>query len=297
MDADTTSRASRRRSGNGCPGLRSRRCRPTSSRISRLCLLDSIGCGLFGAAQPWGAIAGDVAVGFSGGGTSSLFARADKVSPADAALANGTAIHGFEIDDAHVSSSLHPGAVTAARESRDRGSAWRLGRGFADGARGRLRDRPPRRRSAPASRIRPAAITSPARSAPSARPLRRRGSCDLIAAANRACARDRRDAGRRALRGAHGRDDQALPCRPRLAKRRALRAYLAQQGFTGSLDALEAPFGGFMSTLRGQFDAGDDPERSRRATGRPRGSGLKPMRPAPAPTPRSTACANCGRGG
>ena len=34
-----------------------------------------------------------------------------------------------------------------------------------------------------------------------------------------------------------------------------LGAYLAEQGFTGSLDALEAPFGGFMSTLRGQSDA------------------------------------------
>src|SRR5437899_10744647 len=48
----------------------------------------------------------------SRGGTSSLFARADKVSAGDAALANGTAIHGFELDDAHVSSSHHPGAVT-----------------------------------------------------------------------------------------------------------------------------------------------------------------------------------------
>jgi 2-methylcitrate dehydratase PrpD len=33
-----------------------------------------------------------------------------------------------------------------------------------------------------------------------------------------------------------------------------LAAYLAAQGFTGSLDALEAPFGGFMSTLHGQHD-------------------------------------------
>jgi 2-methylcitrate dehydratase PrpD len=33
-------------------------------------------------------------------------------------------------------------------------------------------------------------------------------------------------------------------------------AYLAQQGFTGALDVLEAPFGGFMSTLRGQSDPG-----------------------------------------
>jgi 2-methylcitrate dehydratase PrpD len=31
-------------------------------------------------------------------------------------------------------------------------------------------------------------------------------------------------------------------------------AYLAQRGFTGSLDAIEAPFGGFMSTLHGQSE-------------------------------------------
>src|SRR5436190_6441028 len=78
----------------------------------KLCVLDSLGCGLFGAAQQWGAIASETAVAFSSGGPCSLFARNDKVSPPDAALANGTAIHGFEIDDAHVSSSLHPGAVS-----------------------------------------------------------------------------------------------------------------------------------------------------------------------------------------
>src|SRR5215208_5122408 len=78
----------------------------------KLCALDSIGCGLYGAAQPWGRITADTAIALSGGGPSSLLGRAEKVSPADATLANGTAIHGFEIDDAHVSSSLHPGAVT-----------------------------------------------------------------------------------------------------------------------------------------------------------------------------------------
>ena len=41
----------------------------------------------------------------------------------------------------------------------------------------------------------------------------------------------------------------------RAAQSGVLGAYLAQRGFTGSLDALEAPFGGFLSTLRGQFDA------------------------------------------
>ena len=44
-----------------------------------------------------------------------------------------------------------------------------------------------------------------------------------------------------------------MPAAPRRAA--CSRAYLAEQGFTGSLDALEAPFGGFMSTLHGQSDA------------------------------------------
>src|SRR5581483_2242856 len=78
----------------------------------KTCLLDALGCGLFGAAQPWGVIAGNVAVAMSDGGACSLFGRRNKVGPGDAALANGTAIHGFELDDAHVSSSHHPGAVT-----------------------------------------------------------------------------------------------------------------------------------------------------------------------------------------
>src|SRR5262249_4015318 len=92
------------------------------------CLLDSLGCGLFGAAQPWGRITGDVAVAMSGGGGCSLFARPGTGGPADAAVRNGTAIHGFELDDAHVSSSLHPGAVTvpaalAVAQARDASGA------------------------------------------------------------------------------------------------------------------------------------------------------------------------------
>src|SRR5258708_39682352 len=47
----------------------------------KLCLLDSIGCGLYGAAQRWGKIAGDVVVGFSGGGAASLFGAPEKGSP------------------------------------------------------------------------------------------------------------------------------------------------------------------------------------------------------------------------
>ena len=89
-----------------------RRARPKSSRHLKTCLLDSIGCGLFGAAAAMGRASYPMSRSTSAAAApSSLFARRERVSPADAALANGTAIHGFELDDAHVASSLHPGAV------------------------------------------------------------------------------------------------------------------------------------------------------------------------------------------
>lgn len=78
----------------------------------KLCLLDSFGCGLFGAGQEWSRIAAEVALELSPGGPSALWGRAASASPADAAMVNGTAVHGFELDDVHTSSLLHPGAVT-----------------------------------------------------------------------------------------------------------------------------------------------------------------------------------------
>ena len=109
----------------------------------------------------------------------------------------------------------------AAGESRDRGSEWRLGRGVS-----RRRWRPATRSafasgSAPAFRIRPAAITSPARSARSARPPRRPRGSDLtpVQSAHALGIGATQAAG--LYVGANGRDDQALPCRPRLAERRA----------------------------------------------------------------------------
>ncbi|MBI3044563.1 MAG: MmgE/PrpD family protein [Betaproteobacteria bacterium] len=79
---------------------------------AKLCLLDGLGCGLFGSTRPWGKISADLARDLSGGGKSTLWGTNDGASPADAALANGTALHGFEIDDIHLRAMLHPGAVT-----------------------------------------------------------------------------------------------------------------------------------------------------------------------------------------
>src|SRR5262249_60490837 len=78
----------------------------------KLCVLDSLGCGLFGAMQPWGRIAADVAVSFSGGGPGSLFGRQGKGSPPEAGPAHGTPIHGFGLGEPPVSPPFHPRAGT-----------------------------------------------------------------------------------------------------------------------------------------------------------------------------------------
>ena len=93
---------------------------------AKLCLIDGLGCGLFGSIQKWGAITSEVAIESSGGGPSSLWGHRASASPGDAAFVNGTAIHGYEIDDVHLRGLLHPGAVTipavlALAESRKLG--------------------------------------------------------------------------------------------------------------------------------------------------------------------------------
>jgi 2-methylcitrate dehydratase PrpD len=219
----------------------------------KTCLLDTIGCGLFGALQPWGRIASDVAVGFSGGGPSSLLARGEKASPPDAALANGTAIHGFELDDAHVASSLHPGAVAfpaslaiaQAHGASGEQLLTALAVGYEIG-------------------LRLGVCAGLAHSTSGYHVTGTVGAVAAAAAAARALALSPTQfahalaIGATQAAGLYVARLGAMTKRfhaGRAAQSGVLAACLARQEFTGSLDALEAPFGGFLSTLHAQFEA------------------------------------------
>lgn len=218
----------------------------------KLCLLDSIGCGLYGATQPWGRIAGDVAVSLSGGGAASLFARVEKVSPADAALANGTAIHGFEIDDAHVTSSLHPGAVAlpaclAVAEAQG-ASGPELLTALAAGYEVGLRVGVCAGISHSTSGYH---VTGTVGSVGAAAAAARMAKLSPLQSAHALGIGATQAAGLYAARtGAMTKRFHA----GRASQSGVLAGYLARQAFTGSLDALESPFGGFMSTLHGEHD-------------------------------------------
>jgi len=104
---------------------------------ARRCVLDSLGCGLFGALQPWGKLMAEAVLEESRPGPCTLYARSEKLAPFAAALANGTATHGFELDDLISESLVHPGAVVVpaalAAAERVQASGARLLAGVAAG--------------------------------------------------------------------------------------------------------------------------------------------------------------------
>ena len=215
-------------------------------------VLDSLGCGIYGAAQAWGKIAGDTVVAFSGGGRASLFGRAEKVSAPDAALANGTAIHGFEIDDLHLAGMCHPGAVTipaalAAAEIESRSGKdflTAITAGYEAGI-----------------RVGICAGTSHATSGYHAT-----GTVGTICSAAAVARVLRLDAAQSThalgisatqAAGLYSARTGAMSKRfhaGRAAQSGVIAAYLASNGFTGSDVAIEAPFGGFLSTMHGESD-------------------------------------------
>jgi aconitate decarboxylase len=81
---------------------------------ARLCLLDTLGCGLFGASLPQASIVRDMLAAQGSSGTSLAWGTRDCFPAADAALVNGTAVHAFELDDLHPRSIVHPGSVVAS---------------------------------------------------------------------------------------------------------------------------------------------------------------------------------------
>jgi 2-methylcitrate dehydratase PrpD len=88
------------------------------------CLLDTLGCALFGSLQPWAKIMADEATTEGSRGRSTIIGREQTVAAPAAALCNGTAAHGFELDDLLDEAIVHPGAIIvpaalAAAESVD----------------------------------------------------------------------------------------------------------------------------------------------------------------------------------
>jgi aconitate decarboxylase len=82
---------------------------PVIERL-KLSILDTLGCGVYGSTTQWGRIVSDYARRVDG--RCILWGCGGQSDAANAALANGTMVHSFELDDVHYGGRLHPGGVT-----------------------------------------------------------------------------------------------------------------------------------------------------------------------------------------
>jgi len=85
---------------------------PTARAYALRCLMDNIGCGVYGAELEWTRIVAQFAVAEGSQGKASVFGGSP-IAPARAALINGVAISGYELDDLILGTLSHPGAVVA----------------------------------------------------------------------------------------------------------------------------------------------------------------------------------------
>lgn len=74
------------------------------------CVLDSVGCALYGSTAPWSDIVNRFIVGQGGVREASLWTTDFMGPAANVVLGNGTMIHSYDFDDYHAN-KIHPGAV------------------------------------------------------------------------------------------------------------------------------------------------------------------------------------------
>ncbi len=77
----------------------------------KLLILDSLGCALYGAHLEWCRILRNTLVFLDKDSSCAVWGTSDRLSAPHAALANGTQVQSFELDDVHRAGVLHVGAV------------------------------------------------------------------------------------------------------------------------------------------------------------------------------------------
>jgi 2-methylcitrate dehydratase PrpD len=86
----------------------------STAEAARWALLDTLGCTLFGAPEPWSQIMAQEVLAEGAQGRSTIVGQARAVPAPAAALCNGTAAHGFELDDHLDEAIVHPGAIVVS---------------------------------------------------------------------------------------------------------------------------------------------------------------------------------------
>lgn len=83
-------------------------------RSAQFALLDTLGCALFGSPEPWSSLMAQEVLSEGGRGRCTIVGQSQTVPAPAAALCNGTAAHGFELDDHLDAAIVHPGAIVVS---------------------------------------------------------------------------------------------------------------------------------------------------------------------------------------
>ncbi len=219
----------------------------------KLSLLDSLGCCLFGATLPWTRKVAELADAEQAKPVATLIGLGRRTSPALAALVNGTSGHAFELDDIHKESIVHAGSIATPvalglAESRGKVSGkdlltamvagYEIGHRVGNAATMSLffRGFHPQGTSGAFVAAATAAHMLGLDATQFQHALGMAGSqAGGLMAAQEGAMVKRFHSGRAAQSGVYA-------------------AQLASRGFTGILDALEAPYGGYLSTYSDQPD-------------------------------------------
>jgi aconitate decarboxylase len=214
----------------------------------KFCLIDSLGCALFGSILPWGKIITSFTKELGKGKGALIWGDGAEVPSTSAPLANGTLIHSFEMDDLHRVGVIHPGAeaIPAAdalvrRVGNVDGKRFIMAvvAGYEVGCRVAMTGGASqlRRGFHPTATSGTFAAGAAAAKMLQLKPLKALHALGIagtqaagLMAAQHASMVKRMHPGRSAQAGVYG-------------------ALLAAQGFTGIEDILEAPYGGFCSTF------------------------------------------------
>lgn len=221
----------------------------------KLCIVDGIGVCLHGAALPWTSMVQEMVAAEGAAGKASVWRTGHRTSWALSVLANSTAGHAFEMDDIHKESVLHPNSLTVP-----------VALGYADGNPGLSG------REMIASVVAGYEVGARVGNAATTQlflngfhPQGTTGAFVAGATAGRLLGLDA-DAMQHTLgiagslgAGLMAAQEGAMVKRlhsGRAAQSGVYAALLALRGFTGILDVVEAPYGGFLSSLSRQPDLG-----------------------------------------
>jgi 2-methylcitrate dehydratase PrpD len=213
----------------------------------KMSVLDSLGCVLFGGSLPWTGRVLDMVRAEGGAAVASVYGSDMKTSISQAVLVNSTAGHAFELDDIHKESIVHPGSIAipvalafseARRPMEGRELIAVIAAGYEVGTR----------------------VGNAATMSLFYRGFHPQGTSGAFVAAASAARALRLDADRTQhafgivgsqAGGLMAAQEGAMVKRfhsGRAAQSGVYSALLAERGFTGISDVLEAPYGGYLST-------------------------------------------------